>query len=312
MPSRTIAVVGATGAQGGGVVDSLLQSPEFKVRALSSDPESLRARALLEKHKDAAAEGRIELVKGDLNDPLSLEEALVGADSLFAAFADSADQEEQGKRLVDATKAANIKHFVYSSLPSITKLSGGKFTSAGPFDAKAAVADYAIKQLENVTLLFAGAFYSNLKSTFYAKRVDNVVQLCLPIGSSRKIQWVDECRDIGVFAAAVFSAPLSTVTGKTYSVMAAPQTLADLAAEYEAATGEKAVAAPQIMEDALAAIPEEQKETWRSMYGWRNAEPADTIAYGSMAPDEDLALQELGVKASTLTEFLKRTGFRVP
>jgi len=73
MPSnhkRLIAVIGATGHQGGAVVRALQASGQFKVRALSRNPE---------KHRDLAD----EVVEADLNRPDTLQPAFAGAHGVF-------------------------------------------------------------------------------------------------------------------------------------------------------------------------------------------------------------------------------------
>jgi uncharacterized protein YbjT (DUF2867 family) len=67
-----IAVIGATGHQGGGVVRALQASGEFKVRALARNPD---------KHRQLAD----EVVKADLDRPETLEAALNGAYGVFLA-----------------------------------------------------------------------------------------------------------------------------------------------------------------------------------------------------------------------------------
>ncbi|GAA5995836.1 uncharacterized protein JCM10292_004778 [Rhodotorula paludigena] len=246
----------------------------------------------------------------DLNDPKSLAKALESVNGLFAAFADSPNQVEQGKNLVDAAKRSRTSS--YSSLPSISKLSGGAYTRAAAFDAKEAVAEYAKEQLAAVTLVMAGAFYSNLRSAFYARRLeDGTVRFCVPIKPTSAMQWVDERHDVGVFAATIFSAPLDRVKGKTYPIMAEPRTLAETANEYEQATGEKAIGEPLSMAEALEGILVEQHEMWRQMYGWHDNKPVGTVCYGLFKPSEDRSWEDLGVKASSFDEFLNRTGFRV-
>src|SRR5687768_10962744 len=74
---RVIAVVGATGAQGGGLARAILDDPagEFAVRALTRDPSSEKARAL-------AAAGA-EVVAADVDDVESLKRAFAGAYGAF-------------------------------------------------------------------------------------------------------------------------------------------------------------------------------------------------------------------------------------
>jgi len=77
MPERIIAVVGATGSQGGGLARAILNDPagEFRVRALTRDPDSDAARAL-------ATEGA-EVVRADIDDPASMQAAFEGAHGAF-------------------------------------------------------------------------------------------------------------------------------------------------------------------------------------------------------------------------------------
>ena len=74
---KIIAVLGATGAQGGGLVRAICadKSGEFKARALTRDPNSEKARAL-------AALGA-EVVKGDVDDVESMKAAFSGAYGVF-------------------------------------------------------------------------------------------------------------------------------------------------------------------------------------------------------------------------------------
>src|SRR6478736_3136641 len=74
---KTIAVIGSTGAQGGGLVRAILADPErrFAVRAITRKTASDKARAL-------AAAGA-EVVAGDADDPTSLERAFAGAHGAF-------------------------------------------------------------------------------------------------------------------------------------------------------------------------------------------------------------------------------------
>lgn len=62
--THTIAVVGATGIQGGSVISTLLKEGIFKIRGITRNPTSTKALAL-------AASG-VEIVKADLNDEASL------------------------------------------------------------------------------------------------------------------------------------------------------------------------------------------------------------------------------------------------
>jgi len=117
--NHSILVTGATGQQGGAVARELL-AHGFKVKAMTRKPESENALAL--KKKGA------EIIKGDLDDPTSLEKALKGSWGVFAIQntweAGVEKEEEQGKRMAKIAKKAGVQHFVYSSVCSAEQNTG--------------------------------------------------------------------------------------------------------------------------------------------------------------------------------------------
>src|SRR5437667_11175544 len=99
---KLIAVIGATGHQGGGVVRSLQADGQFKVRALTRDPS---------KHRELAD----EVVEADLNHPETLVAAFKGAYGVFLVTTSSlegTDERKQGAAAVQAAKDAGVKHVV--------------------------------------------------------------------------------------------------------------------------------------------------------------------------------------------------------
>ncbi len=115
MSKKTIAVVGATGAQGSGLARAILADPEggFAVRALTRDPGSAAARAL-------AARGA-EVVAVDIDDGESLKRAFAGAHGAYcvtffwAHF--SPDRELANARaMAEAAKSAGVAHTIWSTL----------------------------------------------------------------------------------------------------------------------------------------------------------------------------------------------------
>ncbi|HUR09342.1 MAG TPA: NmrA family NAD(P)-binding protein [Nonomuraea sp.] len=106
----TVAVTGATGAQGGATARVLLDAGH-RVRALTRDPGSPAAEAL----KALGADVR----HADFDERASLDAALAGADALFAVTTpfgtDIATEVRQGKALLDAAAAAGLGHVVLTS-----------------------------------------------------------------------------------------------------------------------------------------------------------------------------------------------------
>ena len=128
---KTIAVFGATGAQGGSVARALLSDGKYQVRAVTRNPASPAARKLREL---GAA-----VVKADLDSPPSLNAALRGVDGVFGVtsfWEHYALEAKHGRHLIEAVAAAEVKHFVFSTLEPIADATGGKLRSPH-FDIKA-------------------------------------------------------------------------------------------------------------------------------------------------------------------------------
>ena len=115
MEKKTIAVFGATGAQGGGLVRAILADPSggFAARALTRDPNSAKA-------KELAALGA-EVVAANVDDAASIDKAFAGAHGAFCVtfFWDhlSAEKEmAEVELMAKAAKKANLKHVIWSTL----------------------------------------------------------------------------------------------------------------------------------------------------------------------------------------------------
>lgn len=164
---KTILVLGATGAQGGGVARHLLREDNFNVKCLTRNTASEAALAL----KAAGA----KLVKGDLADKNSLIEAMQGCYGVFGMtnFWEHFEGELQhGKNLVDAVEAANIEHFVFSTLPSADKLSNGEF-KVTHFDLKAEMEDYCRSKNLATTYIHPAFYFENFLSYFPPKKMED-------------------------------------------------------------------------------------------------------------------------------------------
>ena len=118
---KIITVFGATGAQGGGLVRAILndKASEFTARAVTRDKNSDKAKAL--------ADLGAEVVSADIDDPESIKKSLEGAYGAFFVtfFWDhfSAEKEyQQVKDFVNAAKAADLKHVIWSTLEDTREL----------------------------------------------------------------------------------------------------------------------------------------------------------------------------------------------
>ena len=118
--AKIIAVTGATGAQGGGLIRTILAHPEggFSARAITRDPSSEKAKAL-------AALG-VEVVQGDLDDEASLVDAFAGAYGAYCVtnfweHFSPAKENTQAANLARAAKTAGVSHVIWSTLEDVRK-----------------------------------------------------------------------------------------------------------------------------------------------------------------------------------------------
>lgn len=186
-------VLGATGGQGGAVVDALL-AQEAAVRALVRDPASASARRLQTRG--------VELVSGSLDDRDSLTTAMRGASSVFALttpFESGPDAEIwQGRAILGAARAARAPHLVFSSVAGANQNSG-----VPHFDSKEVIERELAAGDVPYTILGPTYFFDNALGGLRQIR-EGVLELPLP--ADRPLQQLART-DLGRFAAAVLLAP---------------------------------------------------------------------------------------------------------
>ena len=195
---KLIAVIGATGQQGGGVVRALQASGQFKVRALSRNPD---------KHRDLAD----EVVEADLNRPETLAAAFKGAYGVFLVTTSSlegTDERKQGAAAVQAARDAGVEHLVWSTLPDVETISGGKF-HVPHFTNKAKV-DQIVKDagFANYTFVIAPFFYQNLAGAMAPQQqADGSMGWALPLDPSVRCIHMGDIRELGNIVAGAFAQP---------------------------------------------------------------------------------------------------------
>jgi len=205
MSKKIIAVVGATGKQGGGAVDALLQDGTFAVRAITRDTGSEKAKALVQRGA--------EVVAGDLGDVHSLTKAFTGVYGVFGVtdfWTAQGKETEHGKHLVDAAKATGVQHFVWSTLD------GGHGVSH--FDTKAAVDDYLKEKAVPHTLLFTSYFLENFGYMFFQKNSERPGLTIQGLYATDGAFPVIAGRDIGKFALLAFKNPEKYIGGEIHAV----------------------------------------------------------------------------------------------
>lgn len=208
MENKTIAVIGATGSQGKGVVNALLKEGTFKVRAITRNPENYSGEA-------------DEVLKADLTDLSSLVEAFKGAHGVFVVtnFWEGADEIAQGKIAIQAAKDAGVNHFIWSTLPDVEKISNGKF-DVPHFTGKAKV-DELVKEagFENYTFVQPPFYFQNLTGIMGAQtQQDGSIGWTLPIDPAVKGIHMSDINDLGKVVAGAFLNPEKVGNGSYLSL----------------------------------------------------------------------------------------------
>jgi len=195
---KLIAVIGATGQQGGGVLRALKARGQFKVRALTRNPD---------KHRELAE----EVVEADVNKPETLKAAFEGAYGVFLVtnFQEAGTEEsKQATAVIRAAKDAGVKHFVWSTLPDVEKISGGKF-NVPHFTGKAKI-DRLVKDagFENYTFVIAPFYYQNLAGPIAVhKQADGSMGWALPLDPTRRVIHMGDINELGNIVAGAFAHP---------------------------------------------------------------------------------------------------------
>jgi len=216
---KIIAVVGATGAQGGGVVRAILNDKggPFSVRAITRDVNSDGAKALKAMGADVVA--------GDADDVASLTRAFQGCYGAFGVtfyWAHFSPEREnaQASNIAHAAKAAGLQHAVWSTLEDTRKwvpISDDRMpTLAGKykvphFDTKGEM-DHVFADLGVPTTYLLASFYWENFISFGAgpkKGPDGVLALTMPIGKAKMAGVASD--DIGAVAYGIFKKGTSLV-----------------------------------------------------------------------------------------------------
>jgi len=180
-------------------------SKEYHLRAVTRDSTKPAAEAL-------KAKG-VDVVQGDLKDPASIAAAVAGSYAVFGVtnFWETMSKEAevaQGRTIADASKAAGVKHMVWSSLPHVSVISGGQLLNVTHFDGKAEVGLY-MRSLGFPALTFVepGFFMSNLQNMM-RPGPDGTYTLAWPVPANTRFPLLSAADDTGKFVASALAHPV--------------------------------------------------------------------------------------------------------
>jgi len=222
---KIIAVVGATGAQGGGLTQAILERPDagFAVRAMTRNATSNKARVL--------ADGGAHVVEADLDDLDSLEAAFDGAYGAFCVtnFWEHFSPEKelaQARNLAEAAKSAGLRHVIWSTLEDTRQwvpLDDDRMPTlmerykVPHFDAKGEANAFFSERGLPVTFLLTSFYWDNLIhfGSGPTRAPDRMLHLTFPMGDARLPGIAAE--DIGRCALGIYGRPADFI-GKTTGI----------------------------------------------------------------------------------------------
>ncbi|BCQ27446.1 NmrA family NAD(P)-binding protein (plasmid) [Caballeronia sp. NK8] len=195
---KLIAVVGATGQQGGAVVRALQASGQFKVRALTRNP---------------AAHPKLgdEVVLADFNRTETLKAAFAGAYGVFLvtnSWEAGADERGQALAAVTAAKEAGVQHLIWSTLPNVEAISRGDidvphFTNKAKVERIVTEAGFA-----HHTFVIAPFYYQNLLGAMGPqKQANGTTGWALPLDRERRVIHAGDITELGRLVAGAFAQP---------------------------------------------------------------------------------------------------------
>lgn len=272
---ETVLVGGATGRQGGAVVDELLLRG-YDVRALTRRPQSKQALAL-------AARG-VEVVQGDYGDRESLDAAMTGVRKVFFYSGFSRDELNEGLAVVAAAKRAGVRHLIYSSGAAAEP---GRGIPGAKMDIELTIIESGIPY----TVFRPVAFMENYAGLKESIKKFGVVDSRAP---ERMLHFI-AVRDIGVFVGEAFDKPRRW-QGQAVNIAGDRMTVQQHVDVFSEALGRPVPYQRMPLDAFLATLP----KPLRPLFRWY-----DEVGYSA---DVEAYRKELP-QLTTLRDYLYETGW---
>lgn len=283
---RKVLVTGASGQQGGAVLNALLDRGH-QVRALTRKPDSEWAASV-------ASRG-VEVVAGDFTDQESLVRAATGVDTIFlmTTFMEAGiDAEiEQGLAMVEAANQANVGHLVFTSVASADKATG-----IPHFESKFKVEEAIIASGISYTIVAPVFFMENITSPWYLPGILDGT-LAMPMPADAALQQI-AVETIGQFVASIIERRES-VFGKRFDIASDEKTGEEVAQILSEKLG-RTIGYAGFSPDALR----EENEDFAIMFDWfiETGYSTDTAALRDEFPDVSWVDLKSWVDAQTIEQ----------
>ena len=283
---KIVLITGATGRQGGGVIRHMLPKG-WKLRALTRNPQSAASQHL--------ARLGVEIVRGDLEDPASLENPVRGVYGVYSVqdfWAVGARREiQQGKNLADVAKKTGVAHFVYSSVGGAERNSG-----IDHWESKWEIEQHLRKLGLPATVIRPVAFMED----YYVDQVEIGIlkgKLVDPIRGDKPYQTI-AADDIGGFVALAFERPKEFI-GEALEIAGSELTNREAAEVFSRVLGKKVKFRRLPMAIVRLFLGKESYQ----MFRWFNAA-------GFQANIAELRRRYPEVRLRTLEEWLRDEGWQ--
>jgi len=281
-------------------------SQEYKIRAITRDVNSAKSKQL----KDV-----VDVVQGDVFDPESLKSALSGVHTVFIMNAPSFGPDgletefNSVKAIADTALEKSVKYIIFSTLPPIAEISGGKYTRVTPFDAKAKAEQYIRSLPIKSAFICPGSFMENFLSEAQAflaprKAPDGTWVFSRHNSPESRLPLIDAVGDTGKFVGAILAEP-DKYEGKSFYAATALYSLEEIAAILSKATGQTFVYKQISVEDFQKGLPFDD-ETFIGIFVDYFSYVEDFGYYGGTDAAKKIswAVENARGKVSTLEEFL--------
>jgi uncharacterized protein YbjT (DUF2867 family) len=245
---KIIAIVGATGAQGKGLIDAILndRSGEFKVRAITRNAGSDKANEL--------AHRGVEVVEANVDDKVSLVKAFEDAYGAYCVtfFWEHFSPEKENlhaKNMAEAAKEAGVQHVIWSTLEDTRKWIPLSDDRMPTLHGKYKVPHFDAKGESNVYFEKSGVPYTLLNTSFYwenfiyfgagpQKGADGKLAITFPLGDKKLACIASD--DIGKCAYGIFKAG-TEYQGKTVGIAGEHLTGKQMAETFTKHLGEEVI-----------------------------------------------------------------------
>ncbi len=223
---------------------------------------------------------------------------------------DAVDVEfHSAKMIADAAVEQGAQYIIFSTLPSVTEMSAGKYTRVTAFDAKAKAEQYIRGLPIKSAFCSLGSFMENLQSqTFLAPQPspDGTWIMSRPVSSEVQLPLLDAVGDTGKFVGAILAEP-DKYEGKTFCAATALYSLGEIIAALSKNTGKPIIYKKIPFEDFRKTIPF-APDLWMDAFHAQEE-------LGYFGPDSEAlvawAAQHARGRLTTLDEYLQAHPFRL-